>query len=129
MSQDPRVERALSLISELADEGDRPVSEQTRLRDIGFDSLAFVELAAALEADLDAELDGSDLSYDRTIGDVCARWSAPVAGRCGPPSRPAPAGRAPPELPAGRESRSRSDRRSSRAASTTIASAGDWPPE
>jgi 1-acyl-sn-glycerol-3-phosphate acyltransferase len=68
MSADLDIERAAAMISELAREG--AFVPSARLDDIGFDSLAFVELAAALEGSSGPDLVDADLSERSTVEDV-----------------------------------------------------------
>lgn len=68
MSADFHIERATALISELAADG--AFDPGARLKDIGFDSLAFVELASALEGSSGLDLADADLSERSTVEDV-----------------------------------------------------------
>ncbi len=56
MSEDPRTYRALELVHELSDPGAGSPGLETRLVDLGFDSLAFAELALALEEETGIDL-------------------------------------------------------------------------
>jgi 1-acyl-sn-glycerol-3-phosphate acyltransferase len=83
MSTDLDTKRAFALISELAN--DRAFDPTARLRDIGFDSLGFTELAAALEESSGLDLAGADLSDLSTVDDVLravefARRGVPATG-------------------------------------------------
>jgi 1-acyl-sn-glycerol-3-phosphate acyltransferase len=82
MSQAGRRERALALVQELAGAGVR-IEPDMRLDDAGLDSLAFAELAAALEADLGVDLTHVRVEGTERIEDVVrAVEEAPtVAGR------------------------------------------------
>jgi 1-acyl-sn-glycerol-3-phosphate acyltransferase len=86
MSRDGRRERALALVQELA--GDRVrIEPGMRFADAGLDSLAFVELAAAIERDLGVDLSPANLDAAVPIEDVVrAVEHAPT--RVGQPALP-----------------------------------------
>jgi 1-acyl-sn-glycerol-3-phosphate acyltransferase len=69
MSQAGRRERALALVQELAGAGVR-IEPGMRLADAGLDSLAFAELAAALERDLGVDLSLEPVDGTHRIEDV-----------------------------------------------------------
>ncbi|MGE5461498.1 MAG: acyl carrier protein [Solirubrobacterales bacterium] len=68
MSGDRRSDRALALIGELTDRDPGSIAPETPLADLGFDSLAFAELALALEEEL-----GIDLGVPPDPGARCRR--------------------------------------------------------
>jgi len=83
MSTDLDTERAFALIAELAN--DVAFDPSARLRNIGFDSLAFTELASALQESSGLDLAGADLSDLSTVDDVLravelARRGVPATG-------------------------------------------------
>jgi 1-acyl-sn-glycerol-3-phosphate acyltransferase len=63
-------DRALELLAELSD--GRSVDPEARLSDLGIDSLAFAELALALESELGVGLDEADLDGSSRVRDVRA---------------------------------------------------------
>ncbi len=65
-----RTDRALALIEELAQGADADPDAQ--LSDLGIDSLAFAELALALEEELGADLSGIDVDRSSRVRDVLA---------------------------------------------------------
>src|SRR5688572_29119868 len=69
MSQAGRRERALALVQELAGAGVR-MEPGMRIADAGLDSLAFAELAAALERDLGVDLSLEPVDGTHRIEDV-----------------------------------------------------------
>jgi 1-acyl-sn-glycerol-3-phosphate acyltransferase len=86
MPQEARRERALALVQELAGDGVR-IEPGMRLVDAGLDSLAFVELAAAIERDLGVDLTSEDLDGSDRVEDVVrAVERAPT--RVGQPALP-----------------------------------------
>jgi 1-acyl-sn-glycerol-3-phosphate acyltransferase len=86
MSQAGRRERALALVRELAAPGVR-IEPDMRLDDAGLDSLAFAELAAALEGDLGVDLTHVHVEGTEPIEDVLqAVEDAPTSG--GPTALP-----------------------------------------
>ena len=70
MSEDPPTRRTLELVRELSDPGVDPASPPTSLADLGFDSLAFAELALALEEELGLDLGRAILDGMGTVNDV-----------------------------------------------------------
>lgn len=76
-----RRDRALALMQEIV--GSDPLEATTTLSDVGFDSLAFAEMAAALEEELGLDLAAADLDGACTVGEVLRavdlagrRWTA-----------------------------------------------------
>jgi 1-acyl-sn-glycerol-3-phosphate acyltransferase len=63
-----RSDRALTMLRELS--GTSEIDADRRLEDIGIDSLAFAELATALEAEFGVRLAGVDLDGSHTVRDV-----------------------------------------------------------
>jgi 1-acyl-sn-glycerol-3-phosphate acyltransferase len=61
--------RTLDLVRELS-EHPRPLDRSTRLQDLGFDSLAFAELAAALEDEQGIDVGDPHLHGTGTVGDL-----------------------------------------------------------
>lgn len=76
-----RRDRALALMQEIV--GIAPLEATTTLSHVGFDSLAFAEMAAALEEELGLDLAAADLDGACTVGEVLRavdlagrRWTA-----------------------------------------------------
>lgn len=70
MSGDRRSDRALALIGELTDHDPGSIAPETPLADLGFDSLAFAELALALEEELGIDLGEAMLDGSGAVADV-----------------------------------------------------------
>lgn len=70
MAEGARRERTIALIRDLVGDGPRTLDPEARLCDVGVDSLAFAELAAAVERDLGVDLSTASLGQDDQIGDV-----------------------------------------------------------
>lgn len=70
MSRASARERTIALIGDLSGDGVGTVEPDMRLADVGFDSLAFAELAAAVERDLGVDLSTANLDQDARIDDV-----------------------------------------------------------
>lgn len=70
MSGDRRSDRALALIGELTDRDPGSIAPETPLADLGFDSLAFAELALALEEELSIDLGEAMLDGSGAVADV-----------------------------------------------------------
>lgn len=70
MSADPGSDRALALIGELTGRDPLSIAPETPLADLGFDSLAFAELALALEEALGIDLGEAMLDGSGTVADV-----------------------------------------------------------
>ena len=75
----------LELVSQLAEDGSAGIEPQSRLSDIGFDSLAFAELAATIEERFGIDLVDGSPACPRTVGEVVelietARASAKPSG-------------------------------------------------
>ena len=123
MSEDGPRDRALALMQELA--GGGPLGETMPVSEVGFDSLAFAELGAALDEGFGVDLTAVDLDGSSTVGevlravDVAGRRRGAVELRCGPAPRscrvrsPAPRTAAGRNGPVGQGCVSRSGRRSS----------------
>jgi 1-acyl-sn-glycerol-3-phosphate acyltransferase len=92
MSGDRRMDRALALIGELTDLEPRSIRPEMPLADLGFDSLAFAELALALEAELDVDLGAAMLDGSGTVADVLGAVARAHSSR-GKVDLPAPVGR------------------------------------
>lgn len=60
----------MALVRALSDPAADAPTPHTRLSTIGFDSLAFAELATALQDELGVDLGGAELDAGRTVGDV-----------------------------------------------------------
>jgi 1-acyl-sn-glycerol-3-phosphate acyltransferase len=82
-------ERALVLLGDLAGDGIDRANDDVSLADAGVDSLAFVELAVALERDLGLDLGAARLGPTSTMGDLVRAVDA-AAFR--PPARVLPPG-------------------------------------
>ena len=78
-----RSDRAISLLAELS--GERRVEPDASLSDLGIDSLAFAELALALESELGVVLDQADLNGSSRVADLLGAVESPT-GRTGLPS-------------------------------------------
>lgn len=70
MPGDPGTRRALELIRELSEPSAGEPAPEARLADLGFDSLAFAELALALEDELGLDLGDAVLDGSGTVADV-----------------------------------------------------------
>lgn len=79
MPADRRGARGLELIAGLSTASAGGLDPSTRLADIGFDSLAFVDLAAAVEEELGLDLGGAFLDEGSTVGDVLAAFEKGAA--------------------------------------------------
>lgn len=78
-------ERAFALVEEVSSAAARPIRPDQRLGDLGVDSLAFAELAAALERDVGVDLSTAGITEDHRVEDVlraveCRRGRATPAG-------------------------------------------------
>ncbi len=82
-----RTDRALELLAELSD--GRSVEPASRLSDLGIDSLAFAEIALALESELGIALDEADLDGSSRVRDVLTAVERQMRGGGG--CRPASA--------------------------------------
>jgi 1-acyl-sn-glycerol-3-phosphate acyltransferase len=72
-TEDTALERAVAeMAAQLAPEPDVPVSAQTRLSDLGFDSLACADLTTGIEERFDVRLVDGDINETRTVRDVAA---------------------------------------------------------
>ncbi len=95
MREGTRRDRALALIEELSSDGRRPLDPGDRLADVGFDSLAFAELAVALERETGVDLTPARIGHDDRVADVL-RAVESSAPRRTPPALPRGIGRAQP---------------------------------
>jgi 1-acyl-sn-glycerol-3-phosphate acyltransferase len=86
--RDEALERkTMELIRELAHPTAGPLAPETTLGSIGFDSLAFVELASAVEEGFGIDLGGAALDASATVGDVlvAVRLAGPTGSAEGVP--------------------------------------------
>src|SRR6266542_4695959 len=71
----------LALVGEVLGRDGRPPGSTERLADLGFDSIAYAELAAALYERTGVDLVDAGLGPLRTVGTCSTRWSGPRAVR------------------------------------------------
>src|ERR671922_1933305 len=79
-------ERVLALMAQLSTASGPEIDRKTILSEIGFDSLAFAELASALEGELGIDLADAGVCRARTAGDLLdliegTTVTPPAAGR------------------------------------------------
>ena len=72
MTEDERAERVRELVGAMSPLGGREVSSSDRVvDDLGYDSVALLELALALEVEFDLQAIGEDQAVDLlTVGDI-----------------------------------------------------------
>ena len=72
MAEDQRAERVRELVGAMSPLGSREVSSSDRVvDDLGYDSVALLELALALEVEFDLQAVGEDQAVDLlTVGDI-----------------------------------------------------------
>jgi len=72
VAEDQRAERVRELVGAMSPLGSREVSSSDRVvDDLGYDSVALLELALALEVEFDLQAIGEDQAVDLlTVGDI-----------------------------------------------------------
>jgi len=72
VAEDQRAERVRELVGAMSPLGSREVSSSDRVvDDLGYDSVALLELALALEVEFDLQAVGEDQAVDLlTVGDI-----------------------------------------------------------